>query len=77
MRDIKTSSRTSKKDFEYFENLRMKDQKFYDRLKLRLNDSERFLTLLRDQILAHGELHETELLSQVSQILKNLSNEYY
>ena len=54
----------------------MKDQKFYDRLKLRLDDSERFLTLLRDQIFTHGELHEAELLSQVSQISKNLSYKY-
>ena len=44
----------------------MKDQKFYDRLKLRLDDSERFLTILRDQIYSHGQLHEKELSSQVS-----------
>ena len=54
----------------------MKDQKFYDRLKLRLHDSERFLTLLRDQIHSHGELHETELLSQVAQKLKNIFNKF-
>ena len=55
----------------------MKDQKFYDRLKLRLDDSERFLTLLRDQIHSHGELHETELLSQVAQNSKNIFNKFW
>merc|ERR1712227_1192304 len=40
---------------------KMKDQKFYDRLKLRLDDSERFLTILKGQIYSHGQLHEKEL----------------